>query len=183
MGAADGELVTERLTLRRHALQDFADSMALWGDPEVTRYIGSGPVSREDAWARLLRYAGHWAMLGFGFWVVRETATGRFVGEVGMAEWRRDIEPRIEGAPEIGWVLSPLAHGHGYATEAARAALTWGEARFGAARTVCIMDAENAGSLRVAGKLGFEVYARTTYKDAATLILQRPASARQQPVE
>jgi RimJ/RimL family protein N-acetyltransferase len=61
--------------------------------------------------------------MGFGFWVVREKSTGRFVGEVGLANFRRDIEPSLGESKEAGWVLSPWAHGKGFATEAVRAAL------------------------------------------------------------
>ena len=42
------------------------------------------PATREEAWARLLRYAGHWALLGYGFWLVEDRTTGSFVGEVGV---------------------------------------------------------------------------------------------------
>ena len=50
---------TTRLRLRGHRPADFADSLALWGDPIVTRFIGGKPLSEEDVWARLLRYVGH----------------------------------------------------------------------------------------------------------------------------
>lgn len=52
---------TERLTLRGHRLEDFAESAAMWADPEVTRYISGRPFSAEEIWARLLRYVGHWS--------------------------------------------------------------------------------------------------------------------------
>ena len=73
---------TPRLSLRGHTIEDFADSAAMWGDPNVTRFIGGRPFSEEEVWSRLLRYAGHWALKGFGYWVVRERSSGRFVGEV-----------------------------------------------------------------------------------------------------
>ena len=56
---------TARLSLRAHALADFAESAAMWADPEVTRHIGGKPFSEEQSWHRLLRYVGHWALLGF----------------------------------------------------------------------------------------------------------------------
>src|SRR5258707_15379113 len=94
---------TERLVLRGHRLEDFAESAAMWADPEVTRYIGGRPFSPEEVWAPLLRYVGHWALLGFGYWVVRETATDRFVGEVGFFDYKRKIGPSPEEGPETGW--------------------------------------------------------------------------------
>jgi RimJ/RimL family protein N-acetyltransferase len=169
-------LETARLTLRPHRLEDFEDSAALWADPLVTRFIGGRPFTREESWARLLRYAGHWGLLDFGYWVIREAATGRFVGEAGFADFRRDIRPGFEGAPEIGWVLAPWAHGLGFATEAARAILAWGEVRFGPVRTVCIIDPDHAASLRVAAKCGYREAARATYHGRELLLLERRAT-------
>src|SRR4051812_38006112 len=84
---------TERLVLRGHQLSDFAECAAMWGDPQITRHISAAPFSAEAVWARLLRYRGHWALLGFGLWVAREKSSGRFVGEVGMADFKREIVP------------------------------------------------------------------------------------------
>ncbi len=114
------ELETDRLILRPHVREDFDESYALWSDETVTRFIGGKPFSREEVWSRLLRYAGHWALLGYGYWVIREKNSGRFVGEIGFADYQRDIEPPL-GAPEIGWALMPSMHGIGYATEDHRA--------------------------------------------------------------
>jgi RimJ/RimL family protein N-acetyltransferase len=169
---------TPRLSLRGHTLADFADSARMWGDPEVVRYVGGRPSTQEEAWARLLRYAGLWALLGFGYWVVRERGSGRFVGEVGLADFRRQMDPSLGEAPEIGWVLAPWSHGKGYATEAARAVVAWGEGRFGAgARTVCIIDPANVPSLRVADKCGYREVRRTTYKGDPTVVLERRSGA------
>ena len=96
----------------------------MWADPEVTRYIGGTPLTEEESWARLLRYVGHWSLLGFGYWVVEEKTTGNFIGEVGFADYKRDL-PSLKDLPEIGWVFSSQASGKGYATEAVRAASAW----------------------------------------------------------
>jgi len=61
---------TARLRLRGHGLEDTERMAALWSDAEVTRYIGGRPQTAEESWSRLLRYAGHWRLLGFGYWVV-----------------------------------------------------------------------------------------------------------------
>ncbi|CAB3703825.1 hypothetical protein LMG27174_03823 [Paraburkholderia rhynchosiae] len=52
-------LTTNRLALRPHTRDDFLESYTMWSDPEVIRYIGGKPFTREEVWARLLRYAGH----------------------------------------------------------------------------------------------------------------------------
>ena len=116
---------TERLILRAHTPNDFLTSAALWADSHVTRFIGGRPLSEEEVWARLLRYARHWSWMGFGYWVIEEKLTGAFVGEMGFADWKRDIEPSLQGVPELGWVLAADFHGKGFATEVVRAALSY----------------------------------------------------------
>jgi len=165
-------LETERLRLRGHRLDDLEACVALWGDPLVTRYIGGKPSTRELTWARLLRYAGHWSMLGFGYWVVEGKSTGDVIGEVGFADFKREFEPALD-VPEIGWVLAPPMHGKGYGTEAVRAALAWGDRHLDSPRTVCLIAPENAPSIRVAEKCGYREILRTTYKDEPTLLFER----------
>jgi RimJ/RimL family protein N-acetyltransferase len=164
---------TERLKLRGHRKEDFRDCAAMWSLPAVVRYIGGKPFSAEEVWARLLRYVGHWQWMGFGFWAIEEKATGGFAGELGFAEFKREMEPAIQGVPEIGWVLAPHAHGQGYATEAVRAVVAWGDRHFGSARTVCLIHPENLQSIRVAKKCGYQEFQRTTYKGQATIIFER----------
>jgi RimJ/RimL family protein N-acetyltransferase len=152
---------------------DFVHTAAMWGDPNVTRHIGGRPLSAEESWTRLLRYVGHWALLGFGYWVVEEKATGSFAGELGFADYKRDMEPPLKGIPEIGWVFATQFHGKGYATEAVRAAVAWGDARFGAGPTACIIHPENLASIRVAEKCGYRKSQLATYKGQPTLLFVR----------
>jgi RimJ/RimL family protein N-acetyltransferase len=147
----------------------------MWADPQVTRFIGGQPATGEAAWRRVLTYAGLWATLGFGFWAVRERATGAFVGEVGLADFHRPIEPSFGGAPEVGWAFVPSAWGRGFGAEAVAAALAWSDAHLVGVRTVCMIAPENVASLRLAERVGFREYARTLYRDATLLLLERPA--------
>ena len=164
---------TARLRLRGHRAADLDDCAGMWGDPAVTRYISGSPSMREDVWARMLRYAGHWAWLGYGFWAIEERATGRFAGEAGFGDFRRDIEPALDGIPEAGWVLAPWAHGRGFATEAVRGALAWGEARFGKRRTACLIHPENLASVRVAEKCGYREWTASNYRGHPVLVFAR----------
>ena len=145
----------------------------MWADPEVTRYIGGRPFTEEEVWARLLRYAGLWSLLGYGYWVVRQRDTGRFVGEVGLADFHRDISPSFEGTPEVGWALATWAKGQGFATEAVLAALAWSDTQLRAPRTVCIISPSNTASMRVAEKCGFREAGRAMYKGGETVMLVR----------
>jgi RimJ/RimL family protein N-acetyltransferase len=146
----------------------------MWAEPALVRYVGIAPSTPEESWSRLLRYVGHWSLLGYGFWAVEELATGRFVGDVGIAEFRRTrIVPPLE-RPEAGWMLAPWAHGQGYATEAVRAILAWSDARGGAlARTTCIINPENAASIRVATKCGFVEERRVDYAGKPVVVFRR----------
>ena len=145
----------------------------MWADERVVRHISGRPSTTEETWSRLLRYAGLWSLLGFGYWLVEERATGAFVGEVGLADFRRDIEPSFDDALEAGWVLHPDAQGRGFATEAVRAALDWSDGHLGRRRVACMVAPENTPSLRVAEKCGFREFARTTYKGEPTVLLER----------
>ena len=172
-------LETPRLHLRPHRPDDFDHSFALWSDPLVFRYISGRPCSREEAWARLLRYTGHWFWMHFGFWAVEEKQSGSFVGEVGYAEQMRDIIPSLVGIPEMGWVLLPTFHGRGYGLEAVRAAQTWFSAEFPSTPSCCIIDSANAASIHLAEKTGFREWQRTTYRGDPIIIfsngqLQQP---------
>jgi RimJ/RimL family protein N-acetyltransferase len=171
-------LETDRLTLRRHVLADFDESAAMWADPIVTRHIGGRPFTREEVWTKLLRYVGHWQLLGFGYWVVREKSSRDFVGEVGFADFKREMVPSLEGMAEIGWVLASRAHGKGYATEAVRAAIAWCDERLCGARTACIIDPDNALSIRVARKCGYDEKLRTTYKGSDVILYERAGGQR-----
>jgi RimJ/RimL family protein N-acetyltransferase len=164
---------TERLVLRGYRLEDFSHVAAAWADPEVVRYIGR-PSTEEESWGRFLRNSALWSMLGYGYWAATEKSTGRFIGDVGFADFKREIEPSLKGVPEIGWVLARWSHGRGYATEAAQSALRWLESALGPQRTVCIINDGNRASVRVAEKCGYREFARAEYKGASVVMLERP---------
>ncbi len=169
-GEIDSE--TPRLILARHRLEDLPDCVAMWGDLETMRHIAP-PSTPEESWARLLRNVGQWALLGYGSWVVRDRATGRFAGEVGFKQFRRSLDPAWDELPEIGWALTAAARGQGLSTEAALAAFAWADAHLDAARVLCMIDPGNAASLRVAAHCGFGELARLSYKDKPVVIFAR----------
>ena len=148
----------------------------MWADPRVTRFIGGKPSSPQQSWARLLGYIGHWSVLRFGYWAIEEKATDSYIGEIGFADFKRDIVPAMKEVPELGFALSPIAHGKGFATEAGRAVVVWGDDNLSAARTVCMIDPENVGSLGVVAKCGYELFERGTFGGKATLFLARNAT-------
>jgi RimJ/RimL family protein N-acetyltransferase len=167
-------LETPRLVLRGHRVSDLDDSVSLWTDAVVTRHISGKPSTREEVWSRLLRYIGHWAVAGYGLWHIRERATDRFVGEAGLADFKRDMAFSFDGAPEAGWVFAPWSYGRGFATEAMSAVLAWAEADH--PRTVCIINPDNAASIRVAAKLGYREVARAEYHTSQVIVFERNAT-------
>lgn len=165
---------TERLRLRGHRREDLPQCVAMWSDPLVTRHIGGMPSTEQRTWARLLSYVGHWTLMGFGYWLIEERESGEFVGEIGFADFKREGAPLLQTGPELGFALAPRFHGKGYATEAVRAALAWGDTWLPRGRCMCLVDAQNAVSLHVLRKAGFEVLQRGTFNGQPVVFLSKP---------
>ena len=167
-------LITDRLTLTPVALGDLDDLIALWADPAFATAIFPAPLSSEDVWFRLLRDIGHREALGHGNWAIRETATGAYVGSVGVLDYRRIMTPAFD-APELGWGVAPRFQGRGMAFEALTAALAWCDETLNATRTVCMISPGNAPSHALAARVGYVRYTETSYKDATVVLLERTA--------
>ncbi len=166
-------LTTARLTLSAPQLSDFEDSRAMWADPVVVRHVGGRAFTEEETWSRLLRDRGLWELLGYGYWSVRETSTGRYVGVVGFADLRRELRPGLHDLPEMGWVLTAWSHGQGFGTEAVRAGLSWIDQALAPEVVPCIIDVENTASIALATKVGFRLATHATYKGAPIVIMER----------
>src|ERR1700754_185135 len=140
-------LETERLILRAPEPRDVEPNRVMCADREVQRFLG-GPQSAYEAFANLAAHAGHWALRGYGNWVVERREDGLFVGRVGL--W----EPPGWPALEVGWKLARQAWGAGYATEAARAAIGWAWTVLDAPQLISLIAPDNVPSERVAARLG-----------------------------
>ncbi len=169
-------LTTERLILDSHRRDDFEPFAAMWADPAVLAPMGRPPLAPNESWMRLLQYRGLWPLLGYGYWAIREKATGRFVGDLGFADFHREIEPSIAGMPEGGWALAAWAHGKGLASEALKAALGWIDAQPGFDKTVCLIDPGNAASIRLAERHGYATPVTVEFRGQPTLLFTRPAN-------
>ena len=173
VGAGLVEITSERLRLRPHALDDLDDCISLWSDPDVVRHIGGKPSTREEVWQRLLRYAGHWSLMNFGFWAIRDAVTDRFLGDIGLADFKRELDPSFASWPECGWALLPSAHGKGYAAEALRAVLGWADTNLEADRVVCLIDPANRPSIQLAERCGFARFGISDYWGAQSWLFER----------
>jgi RimJ/RimL family protein N-acetyltransferase len=164
---------TERLILRAFRAEDLEPLAAMWAEPEVVRYIGGQALSREDTWRRSLAACGQWPFTGFGYWIAELKSDGRFVGQLGFADFKREMEPSIEGEPELGYVFSPIMHGQGIAHEACKAALEWADAMLDSTSYAAIISPENTASIRLAEKLGFERQPDGIYRGETIALFRR----------
>lgn len=166
-------LETSRLLLRPHCLDDFPVMLRLWSHPEVTRFIaGNRPLTREEVWQRLLRYAGLWPLLGYGYFAITSKETGAFLGEAGLADFRRQIEPSLDGYAEAGWALLPDHWGRGFAAEAMSTILDWYATTPDPKPVACIINPENTVSVNLARSIGFAERARTEYNGNPCLMME-----------
>lgn len=141
-------LETERLLLRPFEEGDLDAYAAIVADPEVVRYLGHEPMTREDAWRSVALFLGHGVLRGWTNNAVVDKATGRLLGRCGL--WQPEGWPGLE----VGWTLARAAWGYGYATEAA---LAWRDWAFGTLRVeelVSVVHRDNARSTRVAQRIG-----------------------------
>lgn len=155
---------TERLVARSwNPERDAFAAHAMYGDPEVTRFIGGVTRPDVDATREYLRAV-----------VARDEAFGapygafplflRETGELVGAGLMKPL-PDATGAPsadiEIGWHLVRRAWGHGYATEAGRALLVRCFAQTSEARILAVVASENSRSRAVAHRIGMRHVGRT----------------------
>ncbi len=170
-------LNTQRLQLRAFTLGDLPAACALWADEAVVRFIGGKPRTQAEVWTAVARGFGHWALLGYGFWVIADKATNAYLGEIGYLEALRDLKPPHTGewigAPEAGWALSQQAWGQGIASEALEAINLWSDRNLDAKHTLCLIDPDHAASLRVAEKNGYQQFRMAQLGEEPTVVLTR----------
>ncbi len=146
------EIGTERLIMRGWRESDLAPWAAMNADPEVRRYLGP-LLTFEQASAWVLNFQDDLDRYGFGFWAVEVRASGEFIGFTGLGiRGRRDAVHRQRRARPGGW--PGPAWGHGYATEAALAALEYGFGPLGLPEIVAVTMAGNLRSRAVMRRIG-----------------------------
>lgn len=132
---------------------DRAPYAALNGDPEVMRHFPSR-LTPEQSREMVDRITVGWRDHGFGLWAVERVDSSEFIGFVGLLSpvWEASFTPCVE----VGWRLAKEHWGHGFAPEAAMAALDWGFANIELPgdRIVSFTTAGNVNSQRVMDKIG-----------------------------
>ncbi|MEU1667240.1 GNAT family N-acetyltransferase [Streptomyces sparsogenes] len=144
------ELRTDRLVLREWRESDLAPWAALNADPEVREYF-PGVLTREQSDASVARFQADLDRRGWGWWAVEVRATGEFIGFTGL-------DPVDEDMPftgvEVGWRLARPYWGHGYATEAALAAVDHGFEVLRLPEILAVTTATNLRSQAVMRRIG-----------------------------
>lgn len=139
-------LTTDRLILRAPRPEDFETYTAFYASPR-SLFVG-GPRERLENWFTFLALGGHWALKGFGYWMVERRDTGALIGSLGIIE--HDGWPE----PELGWQLFDAAfEGQGYAREGAMAARDWAAGR-GMGPLISLIHPLNEQSVALARRLG-----------------------------
>jgi ribosomal-protein-alanine N-acetyltransferase len=150
---SDAEIVTPRLRLRRWMPEDRAPFAALNADPRVMEHFPKC-LDRTESDAMVDRIEAHFARHGFGPWAVEVKDGAPFIGYIGLAVPRFDAH--FMPAVEIGWRLAFHAWGKGYATEGARAVLTFARDELRLSEIVSYTAPSNRRSIRVMENIGLQ---------------------------
>jgi ribosomal-protein-alanine N-acetyltransferase len=142
-------LETERLRLSPFAEDDFQKLLELHSDPEVNRYLSPGPaiMGPDEVRRRLTTYIGDHVHTGISKWKL-ETLDGELAGRAGFS-WMSDPD-----GYELGYSLKRSVWGRGFATEIARALVTWFFDNTGEDHLLAYAVREHDASLKVMEKAG-----------------------------
>lgn len=155
-------LTTERLTLRAPTPQDIDAYRAFYDVSDVKVGGYRGGRSDDEVKAILDRDTAHWAVNGFGMFLLHRTEDGAFMGGTGLSH------PDDWPSHELTWWLMPEARGTGFATEASRAVIDWAYSMLGWSQVETHMRDENAAAHALAKRLGGSVDRRETFPDGVT---------------
>ena len=141
--------------LREFVEADLDAHWAMLSDPVVMKHFGGALFGREESFRRLLGGIGLWKVPGVGLLAAERKSDGKLVGHVGLFDYHREMEPSIEGVPELGYIFAAEVHGQGLAREACDALLAWADDALDANETVAIISIGNDPSMKLAERLGY----------------------------
>lgn len=144
-------LATARLRLRPWRQEDLPQFAAMNADPRVMEHFPK-VLTSEESDRQAAGIADHMQKHGFGLWAVQAVDVADFVGFVGLSI--PGFQAHFTPCVEVGWRLAFEHWGHGYATEAARAAVDCGFRRFGLEEIVSFTVPANRRSRGVMERLG-----------------------------
>jgi RimJ/RimL family protein N-acetyltransferase len=160
-------LETARLRLRPFVEADWPAYAAMCADAEVMRHIGNGVAqSKEDAWRSIAMFLGHWTLRGYGMYALELRETGALLGRVGFHE------PAGWPGFELGWLLARESWGHGYAREAAAAALRHAFEHMDREAVISLIRPDNRRSIAVAEAIGATLRERIDFMGGSALVYE-----------
>ena len=162
---------TPRLLLTRIGPDDLGDMLGLHREAQVARALGGAQADGEIA-TLVGTLATQWDQHGFGWWAVRDPATGRFIGRGGLRRVNVDSAHEVD----LGYALLPEFWNRGLATELCRVSVAQGFVRLGLADIVSFTLPENRGSRRVMEKTGMR-YEREIVHGGMQHVLYRLTAA------
>lgn len=148
------KILTPRLELRPHRLEDVAFMVELNSNPEVTRYVPDGAIEEAGALELVMQLRMQFAERKIGRFLVIERATGQRLGWCGL-KWIEETK-----SIDLGYRFLKSAWGQGYATEAAKACLEYGFNTLKHDKVTATITPTNTASLGVAKKLGMKEVGR-----------------------
>jgi ribosomal-protein-alanine N-acetyltransferase len=137
--------------LRRWRDEDREPFAALNADPRVMEFF-PGTLSRAESDALVDRIEAHFDKHGFGAWAIEVPGVAGFVGFTGLSVPR--FEAPFMPCVEVGWRLAVDHWGKGYASEAARLALSYGFETLDLPEIVSFTATTNRRSTAVMERLG-----------------------------
>lgn len=134
-------------------------------DGNASKMYG-GPLTKEQAWARLKADLGSWYLLGYGVWVIQNKSDENHIGTCGF--WKGKDWPR-----ELTWWILPEARGQGVATEVSKVVLSYAyeEKNWGSVETY--MNDENIPARSLVEKLGGTIIDRKQFPDGLSRNIYR----------
>jgi RimJ/RimL family protein N-acetyltransferase len=144
-------LSTPRLLLRQWRPEDRVPFAAMNADPLVMEFFPA-IVTQVESDAMADRIEKSIETRGFGLWAVEIPGAAPFAGFIGLTV--PTYEAHFTPCVEIGWRLSRDFWNQGYATEGAKAAMSYGFTTLGLKEIVAMTVPANRRSCRVMEKLG-----------------------------
>lgn len=141
---------TERLLLRQWKISDREPFAAMSANPQVMEFFPS-TLDRSESDAIVDACESLIAKRGWGVWAAELLETREFIGLIGLHIPSSDLPP--SPCVEILWRLDPSHWGHGYATEAASAALKVGFEKLNLQEIMSFAAADNLRSRAVMERL------------------------------
>jgi RimJ/RimL family protein N-acetyltransferase len=144
---------TDRLILRTWRESDAAKYCQINQDPKVIELVRL-PMTMQEAEEFIQTANQQYEKLGYTLWAAEEKSTGNLTGFIGLnrVTWQKPFGPAVE----IGWRLGSEYWQQGYATEGARAVLTYGFTHCELTEIIAFTVPENVRSVRVMEKIGMQ---------------------------